>query len=104
MHQLFEKNEKYKQFQPTNQDPDEYEKINKQKLQKESVNLENLRTKFDQNKDEISIVDDLLYNQFTMLELCKLRIDFLSILYTKKSLMYQNFDEHTIVEIQRFES
>lgn len=51
----------------------------------------------------VSEIDRLLFNQFSSLELCKLRLDFLSILCLKKEFMYQNFDEETKKLVYEFE-
>ena len=53
---------------------------------------------------DISTVDSLLFNKLSLSDLCKLKLDFLAILHIKKQFMQQNFDEHTRVELQRFEN
>lgn len=74
-----------------------------QQLEKEARTRANARKWFDQNEGEISIVDSLLFNNFSLSDLCKLKLDFLAILYMRKQFVVQNFDEHTRVELQRFE-
>jgi hypothetical protein len=65
--------------------------------------MEDARKKYDQNGHLVSVVDQVLYNEFTLLQLCKLKLDFISILCLKKEHLQTNFDEQTKIEIRRFE-
>ena len=65
--------------------------------------MEDARKTFDQDNNDISIVDRFLYNNFTVAQLVKVKLDFLAILHLKKAFISQNFDEHTRVELLRFE-
>lgn len=68
-------------------------------LAKDAKEKADARKLFDQNETQISVVDELLFNQFTLSELCKLKLDFLALLRLKKQLLQSNFDEHTRVEM-----
>jgi hypothetical protein len=65
--------------------------------------MEDARKNYDQNGHLVSAVDQVLYNEFTLLQLCKLKLDFISILCLKKEHLQANFDDQTKIEIRRFE-
>lgn len=48
-------------------------------------------------------MDDFLFNEFRLVDLIKIKLDFLSILYLKKDFMQHNFDIQTNIELNRFE-
>lgn len=73
-------------------------------LAKEAKKRADARKLFDQHEAHISVVDSLLFNQFSLSDLCKLKLDFLAILRLKKQFVQHNFDEHTRVELLRFEN
>lgn len=72
-------------------------------VHKESAKRESLRKKCDQFGNLISEVDEILYNHFNALELCKLRLEFLALLSLKKEFLFQNFDDETSILVSRFE-
>lgn len=59
---------------------DMYEK----KLKKDKLAMEKMRYQYDQYGKKITHVDMLFFNNFSLLELCKLRLDFLAFLTIKK--------------------
>ena len=70
---------------------------------KKKAKFEDARKQHDQFGNEISVVDDFLFNEFRLVDLIKIKLDFLSILYLKKDYMHHNFDIKTNIELNRFE-
>jgi len=64
------------------------EEMMEKKGRKDQAHFEDARHTFDQFGSMISLVDSLLYNHFSLAELCKLKIDFLNLLHTKKVLLW----------------
>ena len=58
---------------------------------------------YDQYGHQISYVDFYFLNNFSTVELVKLKLEFLALLSLKKEFMQDNFDELTFIELQRFE-
>ena len=77
--------------------------LNKNIYEKKKRNFEDLRKKYDQFGNEISVVDEFLLNEFRLVDLIKIKLDFLSILYLKKDFMSHNFDIKTNIELNRFD-
>lgn len=75
----------------------------KKKLEKERLALEDARKTFDQYGNEISMVDKFLFNEFKLVDLIKLKLDFLAVIHQKKDLLQHNFDVKTNIEMNRFE-
>ena len=44
-----------------------------------------------------------MFNEFRLVDLIKIKLDFLSLLYLKKDFMQHNFDIQTNIELNRFE-
>ena len=53
----------------------------KKKLEKERLALEDARKTFDQYGNEISMVDKFLFNEFKLVDLIKLKLDFLAVIH-----------------------
>lgn len=79
------------------------QELNKNMYEKKKRNFEDLRKKYDQFGVEISVVDEFLLNEFRLVDLIKIKLDFLSILYLKKDFMSHNFDIKTNIELNRFD-
>lgn len=79
------------------------EEFYKAKFRKDANQLEDKRLQFDQYGNQIELIDSFLYNNFTNIELVKLKLDFLAILQLKKDEMLANFDITTGKELLRFE-
>ena len=79
------------------------EEFYKNKFKKDMNILEDKRLQFDQYGNQIELIDCFLYNNFTVIELVKLKLDFLAILQFKKEQMQSNFDVETNKELIRFE-
>ena len=79
------------------------EEFYKNKFKKDMHKLEDERLQFDQYGNQIELVDSFLYNNFSVIELVKLKLDFLAILKFKKDQMESNFDVETNKELLRFE-
>ena len=75
----------------------------KNALKTEQLEMLDKRNKYDQFNTLVSVVDKFLFNEFTISQLCKIKLDFIAILCLKKEYMQANFDEHTLIEIDRFE-
>jgi hypothetical protein len=75
----------------------------KKKLEKDRLAYEDARKIFDQYGNEISMVDKFLYNEFKLVDLIKLKLDFLALIYLKKDMLQHNFDIKTNIELNRFE-
>ena len=87
MHKLSEKMEKNWQHAQQSADPYAVEEMMNKNLVKQALNLEDDRKTFDQNYNEISIVDRFLYNNFSLAQLVKFKLDFLAILQMKKQFI-----------------
>jgi len=65
--------------------------------------MEENRNIYDQYDNIISVVDQLFYNEFDSVQLCKLQLNFLSFLSVTKKHLNVNFDDETSLQILRFE-
>ena len=70
---------------------------------KKKAKLDEDRKLYDQYGHQISHVDSFLLNNFSTVELVKLKLEFLAVLSSKKEFVSHNFDEITFIELQRFE-
>ena len=65
--------------------------------------MEKKRYHYDQYGKKVSNVDMLLFNQFSLPELQKLKLDFLAFLKISKDLFLTSMNALTKVELIRFE-
>ena len=73
-------------------------------MKKDKIAMEKKRYHYDQYGKKVSHIDMLLFNQFTLPELCKLKLDFLAFLTMRKDLFVQTMNQLTKIELIRFES
>jgi hypothetical protein len=94
-----EKNKKYTE----NTSDDEVLNRMIQVIYKNAKDMADARKIYDQYSSMISETDRFLFNSYNVLELCKLRLEFISILSAKKQFLYPNFDDETQLIVHRFE-
>ena len=79
--------EKNKKHETSDKKGTTMEEFYKNKFKKDMNILEDKRLQFDQYGNQIELIDCFLYNNFTVIELVKLKLDFMAILQFKKEQM-----------------
>ena len=101
--QDIEKNRKHLQ-QNSGEGAIALEEMFEKKMKKDKIAMEKKRYHYDQYGKKVSHIDILLFNQFSLPELCKLKLDFLAFLTMRKDLLSQTMNQLTKIELIRFES
>ena len=86
---LVYKNEKQKKYQnpQANEGQEKIQDLYKSALRTEQLEMQDKRKKYDQFNTLVSVVDKFLFNEFSVSQLCKLKLDFLALLILKKDSM-----------------